>query len=59
MLVFVVWLVWQSKRDRKRFLSRIGDSAEILNGFNVSKEELRAIAMNSYENAIKKKTKML
>lgn len=53
-LVFMIWMFWDAKRSKGKFLNRLGSEAEALEGTGIEKEQLRRIAMDSYLNATKK-----
>lgn len=51
LVVLIVCLIWVPKRDNAKFLIKIGDAAETIEEFNIEKEKLRKIAIESYQIA--------
>jgi len=57
LVIFIVWLIWDQRRSKEKFLGKLGDAAETIGEFNVEKEKLREIAVESYKQATKKTNK--
>ena len=58
-ILFVGWLIWDSKRSKDRFLEKLGNASEKLGEFGISKEQIRKIAIESYKIATSKTNKTL
>ncbi len=52
--LFLIGVIWDARRNKERFLNKLGSAAETIEGTGVDKEKLRQIAVESYQIATKK-----
>lgn len=56
-LLFLAWTIWDTRRNKGKFIAKLGAAAETIDGTGVNKEILRKIAIESYQIATKKTNK--
>jgi len=56
-LLFVAWGIWDARRNKGKFITKLGSAAETIENTGIDKEKLREIAITSYKIATKKTNK--
>lgn len=56
-LLFIAMAAWDARRNKSKFLAKLGSAAETLDGTGIDKQKLREIVIESYQIATKKTNK--
>lgn len=56
-LLFLAWSVWDIRRNKGKFLDKLGSAAETIEGTGIDKTKLREIAVESYKIATRRTNK--